>query len=969
MRFASLLRAGWLAALLSLWLLMVLGALPARAQSPDPRADWRSAETAHFRLHYRAEHRAFADAVARIAEPVHQRLSAALDWTPARRTEVVLVSESDLANGLTTALPFNAVALYLAPPEGELRDNSDWLELVFTHEYVHVLHLDQVAGVPQALRTVFGRIGWLFPNLFQPGWAVEGLATYFEGDPAEARADVRDRPQGRGRLGGPAFEALLRAEQARGFPTLAELNAQGRRLPLDKAYLYGAYFYEFVARRWGPAAVPALVANYRDNLVPRLHSNPLPVTGLTMDALWDAFLADLNAGLNARSAALRAVPERTGVALQPRQFSISSVARLPDGRTLAVLDDGLGPTWLARLDRNGQRRDLARVQPGARLRVGADGSVLLTQPDVCDTYTYVYDLYRVDAVAGTLQRLSTCARLLRAVSQPTATGTRVLALQHHQARTRLVALDADGAVAGVLYEPPAGQELVDLAVSPEGRQISLIVRQRGDWRVLAFDGGTLAALTAPRTLLTQTAPIHALRHGPAGLELIATADGVPDVWRLQGSDWQRVTRSHTAVLDHAGTAADGTLGLSVLVAGGTELRQLRVASPLGEGLALSAVATPADAAPPASPPAQARPDAAVTPLGADTPYTALGTLAPRAWWPAVTADRGLTAYGASISGADALGWHRYAALGQWETSQRQPLGQVEYAWQQQTFALTRSLTARGWTGASGQETTTLYDRRTQAQWLGLWPLRLGRQERLSLGAGLALDRTERVQVASGGRTLRQQTQLAALLLDYDTRGSAWTSEGPNRGQRSSLLLETCAPFSGNTACTGHVLRGDVRGYFGIGRSVLALRYTEARARGVTEPFQLGGATDALLQLGTALNSRDLALRGYAGNEAALQGANARVASAEWRQPLADIDRHAMVPPVGLNRLSGTLFMDVGGAWNRGSGPSTYRRGVGGELLGEVKLLYSVDLHLRLGLARGLDAPRQTLGYLTLGRAF
>lgn len=99
------------------------------------------------------------------------------------------------------------------------------------------------------------------------------------------------------------------------------------------------------------------------------------------------------------------------------------------------------------------------------------------------------------------------------------------------------------------------------------------------------------------------------------------------------------------------------------------------------------------------------------------------------------------------------------------------------------------------------------------------------------------------------------------------------------------------------------------------RSVLALRYTEARARGRTEPFQLGGATDDLLQLGPTLNNRTLSLRGYLGDEPALRGASARVATVEWRTPLWDIDRHAMVPAVGNNRLSATVFMDVGGAWN------------------------------------------------------
>jgi outer membrane protein assembly factor BamA len=124
-----------------------------------------------------------------------------------------------------------------------------------------------------------------------------------------------------------------------------------------------------------------------------------------------------------------------------------------------------------------------------------------------------------------------------------------------------------------------------------------------------------------------------------------------------------------------------------------------------------------------------------------------------------------------------------------------------------------------------------------------------------------------------------------------------------------------------------------------------------------------------LQIGTVLNNRELALRGYRGDEAALLGRSARVVSAEWRTPLADIDRHTMVPPVGINRLSAAVFVDAGGTWDEGAGPTAWRRGVGVELLAEVKLLYALGLQLRGGLARGLDEPRSTRGYATLGRAF
>ena len=118
-----------------------------------------------------------------------------------------------------------------------------------------------------------------------------------------------------------------------------------------------------------------------------------------------------------------------------------------------------------------------------------------------------------------------------------------------------------------------------------------------------------------------------------------------------------------------------------------------------------------------------------------------------------------------------------------------------------------------------------------------------------------------------------------------------------------------------------------------------------------------------------LNQRDIALRGYRGDEAALRGTDARVTTLEWRTPLADVDRHAMSPPLGLNRLSAALFVDIGGAWTAGRGPAHYQRGVGVELLGEVKLLYALGLRLRAGVAKGLDDAGGTHAYLTLGRMF
>lgn len=630
------------------------------------------------------------------------------------------------------------------------------------------------------------------------------------------------------------------------------------------------------------------------------------------------------------------------------------MAALPDGALLAVIEDGLDGAQLVRFATDGTRRNVTRVNSGARLDVAPDGRVLVAQYDVCDTLYLAYDLYRLDG--DSLQQLTSCAHLRRAVQA----GPDIVALQLDGGLTRLVRLDAAGGPAAVLYTPPEGTDLVDLAAARDGHHVSAITHRGGDWQIVEFDLQQPAA--APRLLLRRNAPMYGLREGTAGLEVIAAVDGVYNVWRLQAGTLQRLTHTHTAVVAQGGSGADGALATVVIVPQGYALYRQPATAPL-QSLPADVSAVASDAPPPAAV------------LGDARPYSALRSVYPRSWFPAIGSDRGLTSYGASTSGGDALGWHRYAALLEWETSQKEALGSVEYVFVgSHGLALQRTLTARAWTGDKNDERTTVYDRRTKAQWLSLLPwTRLER--RIHFGIGAALDRIDRVDVDADTSQRPRDERIAALLADFDTSNGDWTSEGPNRGLHATLLYESYKPFKRDTAAgsapdyDGGVVRADLRGYLPLGRSVLALRWTEARASGGTAPFQLGGATDELLQIGYVLNNRELSLRGYRGDELALLGQNARVASAELRVPLADIDRHTMVPPFGINRLSAAVFVDAGGAWNGGNGPDRWRRGVGFELLGEVKLLYALGLQLRAGVARGLDEPSGTRGYLNIGRAF
>ncbi|MCW5634885.1 MAG: hypothetical protein KIT17_16240 [Rubrivivax sp.] len=988
-------RSAWhLDALRRLALALMLGllaglVLPAavRAQAADPGPRWETASSPHFRIHYRAAQRRQAEAVARAAERAWPRVTQGLAWEPKSRIEVVLYSEIDLANGFSTPLPFNLVGVFLAPPdEGELLDNSAWLDLLLVHELTHAVHLDKVRGAPRVLQAIFGRIAWFVPNLFNPGWMLEGLAVWEESDRDKAGA-------GRGRLKGPWFEAWLRAERRRGFIKLAEINADGRALPLSKQYLYGAYFLDFVHRRYGPGKAQEMVEQYSGNIgfAPRLHSMPWGATGKTMDVLWDEFLADLHEQVAARAAPIERVPEAAGERVLGPIFDLPSLASQPDGSVLAVVDDGLGAPRIERLRRDpaggagGLKRErIATVLRGARLEAGADGSVLVMQPDICRGYYLAYDVYRLQG--SRLTQLTHCAHLRRAVqlgatrsasggvTATTAPTGDLAAIQLEGGLTRLVRLTPGArAEPRVLYAPPEGTDLLDIALAPDGRTLHLVTRREGDWRILELD--TAAAGAAPVLRLAHDAPISNLRHGPAGLEMVAVDGGVANAWRLTSPGrWQRLTHSHTAVVAHAGSAPDGSLALVTIGTQGYELRLMAAAPPLQERAAVAQrPAVPATGA-------QAGSGGAAE-LGPAQPYSALRTLYPRSWFPSLVADRGLTAYGASTSGADAVGWHAYAAYLQVETSQREWLGGIEYIFRgRHGLALDRTLVARAWTGSDGDEETTLYDRELQAQWLSLFPVPglNSLAHRVTVGIGAALDRIERVTVASGAVARPQDERIAALLADVDSRAGNWYSDGANRGLKLTLRGESYKPFQGSASDAapdydGLVVRADAKAYMGIGRGVLALRLTEARARRSTRPFQLGGATEAGRGIGFALNNREIALRGYRGDEPELLGQQARLATVEWRMPLVDIDRHGMVPALGINRLAATLFFDIGAAWAAGrDNPDDYRRGVGLELRGEAKLLYALAIDLRLGVGHALDpiaGRSRTRGYLTVGQAF
>src|SRR6266542_3954632 len=110
-------------------LLFCSSALSAQA----PWADWRTIETAHFRVHFPAAFEAWAARAASAMEGIHERVTNFVGYRPNRPIEVLVEDPAAEANGM--AYPFldrPVIVLWTSPPEAEagLGDYSDWMELV-----------------------------------------------------------------------------------------------------------------------------------------------------------------------------------------------------------------------------------------------------------------------------------------------------------------------------------------------------------------------------------------------------------------------------------------------------------------------------------------------------------------------------------------------------------------------------------------------------------------------------------------------------------------------------------------------------------------------------------------------------------------------------------------------------------------------------------------------------------------------
>ena len=966
-------------------------ARPARAAG-DPYLQYWTIETPHFRVHYASSLEPVAQHVADVAEAVHARMVPILGSQPSEVTDIVLTDNSESANGSATALPHDTIRLYVTAPDdmSPLAEHDDWhLELV-THEYTHIVHTDNISGVPAVLNAILGKT--FAPNQAQPRWILEGLAVLEESAHTSG-----------GRNRSSVFDMFLRANVLEG--RLAGLDVMSH-LPRSWPggnywYLYGSRFLSWITETYGHNAMRTIAADYGRQLIPYgINRSIRRATGRTYEELYDGWKKSLERGYGAQLEDAKSQPGglREGrrlthhgrVTQRPRWVPNAARRDPATPEVVYYLDDGHDrsgfyrmPIVSAKEAWESQRDLFVRADGEGSLAFDARGNAIFNTIEVHKRVYPFSDLSRVAARESSPDgdeparvRLS---EGLRAIDPDvTRDGRRVTYVVNRRGTTYLsiAELTAEGALGAsrVLVKPVRFQQAYTPRFSPDGSKVAYSAWSRGgfrDIRIVDVETGELEELTHDRALDVQPS------WSADGKTLFYTSDrtGIPNVYAYElatHETWQ-VTNVRTGAFMPEPSPDGRTLVYVGYSSDGFDLHGLELDRGSWQR---------------ARPFVDEHPDPPPEPPRRDWErhrYNPLPTLRPFAY----SLQYGPGTYGqtliVSARGADVVGHHGISADVAIDTAHAEPQVTLGYAYYRLPVDLYSTIFRTvspgggyriagknpefdeeylGWSNTLGYYVPRAFDAfsftfgYTVSRFKGRLPV------------GPVLDPQQPISIDPVGEGLLGIVRGA---FGYSNEERYVYSVGSKRG----FSLYVSADAGGKSTASDYEYQAfgySMTGHLPMpwARDHVLMSHAEAAIAGGNYPrrgvYFTGGLVDLPVTetIRNGIFSGGFSLRGYP--PGAYAGRQYHLGTLEYRFPIVYPERGISTLPIFLSRLSGAAFVDYGGAFDDldvEKWRQQFHTGLGGELLLDGTLGYFLPMTARLGFAKGLSREAYPGGKLYL----
>jgi hypothetical protein len=637
----------------------------------SPFWKWREIETAHFRITFPEELADTAERAANDLEEANSVLSKKLYWQSPRKVPILLIDNTDSANGITSPEERFGIVLYVTPPDDWFSTAyyDDWLRMLCFHEYTHFLNMDATRGLYAPARYLFGDI--LLPNAAWPSWMLEGLAVYDE---------TRYTHGGRGRS--PFYEMILRTAVDEGVFntgkhfTLDRINSLSvPYYPAGEAvYLFGYEMMKEVAKdnhagltsdganrlKSGEDALG--VMSYRSSWrIPYfINGNLENITGRDWYSYWDQFVRETQDRTSKELAQIKAQPFTQPKRETQGAYQVVGSAYSPDGRWLAYTSetlDQLNSLYIRDLQ-SGKDRLIEEKIAGAQLAFTADSKHVVFSSLRKESEYYLLSelgIYSIDSGETNWVTFKKRAR------DPDVS---------HDGKS-VVFTVADGQKVGV-----AIAELI-----PQGQSFVL-----GNIREI-YTAGTLDAASSPKfskddqTVYFTLHPNGALREDLMAVELgsghmrtlfangkfnrypavskngdlifVSDWTGVDNLYRYRDGKTPEMLTNLTSGVSFPSFDQDGKIHGAVFYSSGWDLAQI---DPLEKPISPDQVAI--------APAPIPSPDQDSDPKHLDKkypvePYSVIPSIWPRTWVPYANFTPGNFSFGDLISGFDATDRHRY----------------------------------------------------------------------------------------------------------------------------------------------------------------------------------------------------------------------------------------------------------------------------------------------------------------------